>query len=123
MSAEKHKLRIWQIAELYPPDYGGGAAIYVQDICRYLAERGHDVRVLCTEAADSPAYSIRTEYDGPVRIDRLNLPHFRLKDPGGWMLGMRGWREHQRQVIEVAERLLEDWIPDLAACRRGKLRT
>lgn len=107
------KLRLWHIAELYPPDYGGGAAIYVRDVCRFLAERGHEVRVLCTEAADRAPYTICTEYDGAVRIDRLNLPHFRLHDPGGWQLGLSGWRTHQRRVIEVTEHLLRDWTPDL----------
>jgi hypothetical protein len=92
------KLRIWNIAEVYPPDFGGGAAIYVRDVCGFLAERGHEVRVLCTEGTGRSAYSLRTEFDGAVQVDRLNLPYFRQKDPGGWALGLRRWRAHQRRV-------------------------
>src|SRR5262245_34907949 len=95
------RLRIWNIAEVYPPDYGGGAAIYVRDVCRLLAEVGHDVRVLCTEGTDRPAYSLRTDYDGLIRVDRLNLPYFRKKDPGGWALGLWRWRAHRRRVLAV----------------------
>src|SRR5215470_18239014 len=109
----KPVLRVWQIAELYPPDYGGGAAVYVRDVCRFLADRGHEIRVLCTEGTDKPAYSVRTDYDGKVRVDRLNLPYFRREDPGGWRLGMRGWREHERRARSAIESILEGWSPDL----------
>src|SRR5687767_14064444 len=83
-SSASHPLKIWQIAETYPPEYGGGAAMYVRDVCYYLAQRGHEVRVLCAENRDAEAYSIRTDWDGPVQMDRLNLPYFRGKDPDGW---------------------------------------
>jgi glycosyltransferase involved in cell wall biosynthesis len=106
-------LRLWHIAEVYPPDYGGGAAIYVQDVCRFLAERGHEIRVLCTEANDQPPYSLRTEFDGSVHIDRLNLPYFRRRDPGGWALGLWRWRAHRRRVLTVLDELLQKWSPDL----------
>lgn len=106
-------LRVWHIAELYPPDYGGGAAVYVRDVCRFLGERGHEIRVWCTENRPGPAYSVREERDGPVQLYRINLPHFRTKDPGGWLLGMRGWREHRRRIVELAEQVLGDWKPDL----------
>jgi len=113
LNSSLRKLKVWHIAEMYPPDYGGGAAIYVRDVCRFLAERGHDVRVLCTEAADTPPYSVRTEYDGLVRVDRLNVPYFRTQDPGGWSLGVRGWRKHQKRVAKVADEFLKDWLPDI----------
>src|SRR3954452_11079152 len=52
-------LRIWQIAESYPPDYGGGAGIAIHDVCHALSQRGHEVRVLCTEARDADPYTVR----------------------------------------------------------------
>jgi glycosyltransferase involved in cell wall biosynthesis len=112
-TSDRRTLRVWHIAELYPPDYGGGAAVYIRDVCRFLADRGHEVRVLCTEDSDRPPYSIRTEYDGAVRVDRLSLPHFRRHDPGGWMLGLRGWRRHQKRIMTLAGELLATWTPDL----------
>ena len=36
-------LKIWHLLESYAPDYGGGAAIVTRDVCRLLAERGHEV--------------------------------------------------------------------------------
>ncbi len=113
MKGHELKLRIWHIADCYPPAYGGGAALYVRDVCRSLAERGHTVRVLCTEGTAQSSYTIRTEYDGVIRVDRLNLPYFKQRDPGGWQLGMRGWRQHQGRVTQLADELLQDWTPDI----------
>jgi hypothetical protein len=45
-----------------------------------MAERGHDVRVLCVDGADGDSYSVRTENDGTVRVDRVNLPHTCRRD-------------------------------------------
>jgi glycosyltransferase involved in cell wall biosynthesis len=106
-------LRIWHIAETYPPNYGGGAAIYVQDICRSLAGRGHDIRVLCTEVADGEAYTHRTEQDGLVKVDLINLPYFKTGDPDGWQLSLASWRRHERRIAKIIHELLADWTPDL----------
>ena len=108
------QLRVWHIAETYPPDYGGGASIYIQDVCRYLASRGHDVRVLCVDNVDGEPYAIRTDYDGDVRIDRVNLPYFKTQDPDGWRLGLIRWRRHERRVSRILNQLLSEWKPDIA---------
>jgi glycosyltransferase involved in cell wall biosynthesis len=113
MSSQPLKLNLWHIAETYPPGYGGGAMVYMRDVCRYLVDRGHAVRVLCTEGTDDPPYSIRKEYDGPIRVDRLNLPYFKREDPGGWQLGTKAWREHAAQLGVVVDELLGDYRPDL----------
>jgi len=105
-------MRIWQIAESYPPDYGGGAAIALRDVCQALAERGHEVRVLCTERRDgADPYDVRSDNDGPIRVHRVNLPYFRSHDPEGWQLGLRKWREHERRVSSLIEAALTDWRP------------
>ena len=113
MSATAGSLRIWHITESYPPVYGGGAAIYVRDVCHALAERGHDVRVLSTAMWDEEPYATRTEHDGPIEIRRVNLPYFRSKDPDGWELGLRRWREHERRVESVLDGALAEWRPDV----------
>lgn len=113
MTTDRPKLNLWHIAETYPPGYGGGATVYMRDVCRYLAERGHTIRVLCTEGTDAEPYSIRTEHDGPIRVDRLNLPYFKRVDPGGWRLSKSEWRAHAKRVAQVADDLLHDWTPDL----------
>ncbi len=109
----KRTLRVWHIAETYPPNYGGGAAVYVKDVCQFLASRGHEIRVLCTEDADRPPYTIRTEWDGAVRVSRLNLPYFKRQAPGGWMMGLFRWLRHRKKVFRLAGDLLNDWAPDL----------
>ncbi len=109
------KLYIWHIAETYPPGYGGGAAIYIQDVCRFLASQGHEVRVLCVDNNDSEPYSIRTDFDGDVRVDRINLPYFRTIDPEGWNLGIIGWRKHQRKIVRLIHEMLSDRKPDLVS--------
>lgn len=107
-------LRIWHIAETYPPEYGGGASIFVQDLCRSLARRGHEVRVLCVENADDEPYAVRTDFDGEVRIDRVNLPYFKTHDPDGQRLGLIKWRKHERRVGLVINELLSNWKPEIA---------
>src|SRR5437588_115368 len=62
--AHGRRLRILHLSESYPPLYGGGAAIYVQDLCRLLAARGHAVRALST-TDQGPPYSLSDERDGP----------------------------------------------------------
>jgi glycosyltransferase involved in cell wall biosynthesis len=109
------RLRIWQIAESYPPVYGGGAGLYVRDICRALADRGHEVRVLSTEQCDAEPYSVRTELDGSVEVSRVNLPYFRSTDPDGWQLGLRRWQRHERRVARLIEDALAEWTPDLVS--------
>lgn len=107
------KLKVLNIAELYPPGYAGGAAVYVHDTCKFLAERGHDIRVLCTEANDTPPYTIRQEVIEDVTIYRLNLPYFRNEDPGGWFLSIAQWKKHCADTIEAVKKILADWQPDL----------
>lgn len=107
-------MRIWHIAETYPPEYGGGASIYIQDVCRVMVSRGHEVRVLCVENAVSEPYALRTDFDGNVRIDRINLPYFKTADPDGWRLGLIRWLKHERRVARILKQLLADWRPDIA---------
>jgi glycosyltransferase involved in cell wall biosynthesis len=110
---DRDNLRIWHVLESYPPDYGGGTAITTRDICRFLAKRGHEVRVLCVENANRPCYTIRTEYDGAVRVDRVNLPYFKMHDPDGWQFGLLRWREHEQRIANLFEQMLAEWRPDL----------
>lgn len=107
------KLKILHICESYKPDYGGGAAVYIQDVCKFLAERGHEVRVLCTEKKDREDYSLSTDYDGDIRVDRMNLPYFRTEDPEGWQLGEKKWKAHEKRIAFFLEEYLNLWTPDI----------
>jgi O-antigen biosynthesis protein len=108
------RMKLWHLMESYAPDYGGGAAIVTREVCRLLAERGHEVRVLCIEKAAGPEYAVRTDFDGPIRVDRVNLPYFKAEDPEGWRLGLRRWRAHEHRVAGLLDELLDNWRPDLA---------
>ena len=106
------RLRILHIAETYPPDYGGGAAIYVQDVARSLGDRGHEVDILCTESSDDQPYTVRSDRDGLVRVHRVNLP-FKSSDPDGWRFGLAEWRRHEKKVDAIVRRLLTELRPNL----------
>ena len=106
-------LRVCHILESYPPDYGGGAAITTRDICRALALRGHEIQVVCTENSGGAPYARRTEYDGSIRVERINLPYFRTSDPDGWKLGLIKWIEHERRVKSLIDELIDELQPDV----------
>jgi glycosyltransferase involved in cell wall biosynthesis len=108
-----NKLQLLCIAESYAPDYGGGAAIYIRDICRHVASSGHEVRVVCVGKFDSREYEVHTDYDGAVRVDRVNLPYFKTVDPEGWELGISAWLTHQKRVRNLFEKYLKEWTPDI----------
>lgn len=113
MSGSSRQLRILHIAEAYPPSYGGGAAVTTQEECRSLAALGHDVRVLSLEAqSEKEPYSVRTELDGVVQIDRVNLP-FAAVDPDGWLAGIKEWRAHSSRIQQLTARLFERWKPNI----------
>lgn len=106
-------MRVLFIAETYPPDYGGGAAIFIQEICRFLAGRGHEVKVICAEANEDKPYTVRTSYDDQVQVERVNLPYFKNSDPDGWQLGFRKWIVHERHISNVIRKSIEGWMPDI----------
>jgi len=105
-------LRIWHLSESYPPDYGGGAAVTTREVCQSLADRGHDVRVLCVSGSGVP-YSLRTDLVDGIQIDRVSLPYLKLEDPDGWRLGLFGWRRHQKRIDQLIRKALSEWRPDI----------
>lgn len=113
--------RILHITEYYPPDYGGGVSVYVQDICQFLAARGHEVSVLCVGNTGEESYTLRTEHDGLVKVTRVNLPYFAGQDPEGWQLGLHKWRVHQRRLVSVINRFVDEEKPDLVHCHLPRL--
>jgi glycosyltransferase involved in cell wall biosynthesis len=110
----RSNLRIWHIAESYPPDYGGGAALTLRDECQAMAQMGHDVRVLSTAQWGGEPYEVRTDRDGAIDVRRVNLPYFRSLDPDGFELGLREWRRHERRVATVIDDAVAEWRPDFA---------
>ena len=106
-------LRIWQVCESYPPKYGGGAAMVARDISHALAARGHEVQVLTTESRPDADYTSRSERDGDIQVERINLRYLVDQDPEGWQLGMRAWRRHERRIAELIEQRLLRSRPDI----------
>ena len=106
-------LRVWHILENYPPGYGGGAAITTREICNSLAARGHEVRVLCGDNQRAESYTIRSENDGQVQVDRVNLPYFMTEDPEGWRLSAGQWRGHESRIGRLIDGFLGKWRPDI----------
>jgi glycosyltransferase involved in cell wall biosynthesis len=111
--SNKKKLKILHILESYAPDYGGGAAVTTRDVCRFLAERGHEIRVLCTENKEHDAYAVRTDYDDRIRVDRINLPYFRSSDPDGFNLSKPEWQSHEERIARILNEYFDQWRPDI----------
>lgn len=107
------RLRILHVCEAYPPVYGGGAALYVRDVCQYLAAQGHQVTVLTGEDADRDELSLRADRDGEVQLLRYCVPAFARTDPEGWRLSVVGWRAYQRRVAVLTTGVLAKVQPDL----------
>ena len=97
----------------YAPDYGGGAAVTTRETCHALSARGHEVRVLTVERrAGAEAYSVHTDTDGPIVVERVNLPYFVETDPEGWQLGIARWRAHEQRLRLLFDGLIAAWRPD-----------
>ena len=106
-------MRILHVCESYPPDYGGGAGVYTADICQGQARHGHEVRVLAVEADGGSDYSVRTDLQGGVSVRRVTLGAFATRDPEGWGLGLRGYREHEVRVDALIRSEVGAWAPDI----------
>src|SRR5438477_138044 len=57
----------------FPPETVGGAELVTLWTARELARRGHEVRVVCTQAG-AAAFGAAEEVDEGVRVTRLRLP-------------------------------------------------
>src|SRR5690242_12445861 len=112
-TAAPAKLRVLQVAENYPPQYGGGAGVVIRDVCHALATIGHELRVLSGESRQVPPRAARVEFDGPIRVERINLPYFMDQDPEGWRMGITAWRKHERRVTQLFDEQLANWRPDI----------
>jgi glycosyltransferase involved in cell wall biosynthesis len=106
-------MRVLHITETFPPEYGGGAAIYTADVSHFLSRRGHAVCVVCAESAPGAEYSVRRERREGVDVLRVNLPYFKEVDPEGWELTLGEWRRHERRVSSVVVDAARQFRPDL----------
>jgi glycosyltransferase involved in cell wall biosynthesis len=68
--------------------------------------------VLSTAQWEGDPYEVRTDRDGPIEVRRVNLPYFRSRDPEGFELGLRRWRQHERRVVTVIDDAVSEWRPD-----------
>jgi len=71
----KRKLRFCMLATFYPPFGFGGDAIQVERLSLALAERGHDVTVVTSQAGADP----RDERREGVRVVRFPGPALLLR--------------------------------------------
>jgi L-malate glycosyltransferase len=99
-------MRILVLNHEFPP-VGGGGGRAAEDICRGLAKRGHDVRVLTSHLKGLPHEEKRGGYQ-IVRISSLRIQPFRASFPAmaayvlsGLWAGYRLIRIFQPDVIHV----------------------
>ncbi|MDK2972921.1 MAG: glycogen synthase [Candidatus Sumerlaeota bacterium] len=103
-------MRLLVLSNLYPPYYLGGYEILCAQVCRHLAERGHEVRVQASNHGLDEEASEDSTVDGvPVlRNLRLYLP---FGKPTATLPFAR--RRTGRLNYERTAALLADYRPDL----------
>ncbi len=83
MSLPDSPLRIGLISRYYPPDPGGGLALYTRQIARELVRQGHEVIVISATEQDNP----RVERDQGVLVNRIpQLKMYKRSITGGTCL-------------------------------------
>jgi glycosyltransferase involved in cell wall biosynthesis len=106
-------VRILNFHESYSTAYGGGAAAYVRDTCRMLADRGHDVSVVVPEK-DLDDYAVSEDKVGGVRVFRVGLRYFETHDPEGWLLTPSAYQNHETRFWKALQSVLAATTPDVA---------
>jgi glycosyltransferase involved in cell wall biosynthesis len=101
--------------------YGGGAALYARDTAEALSALGHDVRVLTADSRPDATYSVRTDYQGDIQIDRVNLPYLVDYDPDGWTVGLRRWLRHEKRISSLIDQRIAEWRPDIVQYHTNRL--
>jgi glycosyltransferase involved in cell wall biosynthesis len=102
--------RILTITAWYPPHHYGGYELACADVMTRYAERGHDVRVLCT-AARLP--DVDAGDDGPVDVRRELHMYAREGQPYRPALGAR--LAIERHNARVLRRHLRDHRPEVVS--------
>lgn len=106
-------MRILNFHEMYSATYGGGAAAYVRDTCRLLAQRGHEVSVVVPSSAVRD-YDITERSESGVRIFEVGLRWFQEVDPEGWSLSMLEYSTHERRLWDSLQEILDRTNPEIA---------
>lgn len=65
-------MNLWLLTGEYPPEYGGGIAVYAYHTARMLAERGHAITVFAGSESH-PSGGRSEEISGGVRVVRFGL--------------------------------------------------
>jgi glycosyltransferase involved in cell wall biosynthesis len=76
------RMRIVIATHHYPPTYLAGVELLTQRLARWMAQRGHQVEVVCVEEIDAlEPLMVRTELEDGVQIHRLGLQLTGQPDP------------------------------------------
>jgi glycosyltransferase involved in cell wall biosynthesis len=104
-------MRVLTVGNLYPPHHLGGYELMWESTVRHLRGGGHEVRVLTTDQRfDSPDTSVASESDPVVRDLR-----WYWRDHEFPRMSLRARRDRERHNLEVLERELEGFRPDVVS--------
>lgn len=114
-------MKILVVTNLFPPEYVGGYELRCAHVAWALAARGHEVRVLTSEAGvtGEPASPTAAPSDGNsgstqvVDVER-SLGHYRQAPPRSWPYTLAFGR---RQLMDCGRfaQLLDEFEPDVVA--------
>jgi glycogen(starch) synthase len=108
-------MRLLFISNLYPPHALGGYEMLCRDVAEALAARGHEVRVLTSDAIIDGALDADaladTDATGPVRVERTLRLYPRWGGPVRTRL--TGRIAHTAHNARIAEAAFAAWRPDV----------
>ena len=102
-------MRILTLTNWYPPHHRGGYEWTCGQVMTRLAERGHDVLVLCSDER----FADVAETSEPLPVRRELRMYWKNERP--WRPGIRGQLEIERHNQAALERALDEHQPDVVS--------
>ena len=102
----------------------GGPSVAVKAMTKALAERGHDVVVATTDAADDRGGRLDVPLDQPQVLDRVAFHYFPVSLTGRWMfsLPLTKWLAREVGTFDVVHSHGMFQYPTIPACRISRWR-
>lgn len=91
-------MKIWYLTSEFPPDFGGGISMYIDNIANLMARKGHIVKVI-----------VRDQYESKIENKSNNLSIIRFKHmEGEYYKSLGYWTALAYQYMEICTCIIQE---------------